>query len=87
MKITVRNVPFSVKAKLAEKAAKRHTKTGQRTSQNFIYVLALAEYAGVNYCPHCGGFDVSRFQWVDNRHFEYWNCWSCDYSFTVDKGG
>jgi len=85
MKITVRDVPFQVKAKLTEMAAKRHSETGMRTSQNYIYVLALAEYAGVKYCPHCGGFDVSRFQWVDNAYFEYWTCWACDYSFITGR--
>lgn len=34
-------------------------------------------------CPRCLSVNTSRFQWVDNRYFQYWTCWDCDYNFTV----
>ena len=58
--------------------------TGLNEQADYIRYLEDIRYKEVEYCPHCGNFNVSRKR--DNGKIGRWNCYTCRSSFNVLSG-
>ncbi len=57
---------------------------GLNEQADYIKYLEDIRYKEVEYCPHCGHFNVSRKR--ENNLIGRWNCYNCGSSFNVLSG-
>ena len=57
---------------------------GLNEQADYIKYLEDIRYKEVEYCPHCGHFNVSRKR--ENGKIGRWNCYNCGSSFNVLSG-